>query len=130
MTKTDASFSKGERLCGIKAVSELFSGGRTLNLPPLRIIYRILPSDENYQRVRVLVTVPRRQFKKAVDRNLIRRRIKEAWRSDKSPLTEAVERTDSRLELAIIWNDTAIRSYDETSKSVKEAIGRLTRLKY
>jgi ribonuclease P protein component len=130
MTKTDASFSKGERLCGIKAVSELFSGGRTLNLPPLRIIYRILPSDENYQRVRVLVTVPRRQFKKAVDRNLIRRRIKEAWRSDKSPLTEAVERTDSRLELAIIWNDTVIRSYDETSKSVKEAIGRLTRLKY
>jgi ribonuclease P protein component len=130
MTKTDASFSKGERLCGIKAVSELFSGGRTLNLPPLRIIYRILPSDENYQRVRVLVSVPRRQFKKAVDRNLIRRRIKEAWRSDKSPLTEAVERTDSRLELAIIWNDTVIRSYDETSKSVKEAIGRLTRLKY
>ena len=130
MTQTNASFSKGERLCGIKAVSELFSGGRTLNLPPLRIIYRILPSDENYQRVRVLVTVPRRQFKKAVDRNLIRRRIKEAWRSDKSPLTEAVERTDSRLELAIIWNDTVIRSYDETSKSVKEAIGRLTRLKY
>ncbi len=130
MTQTNASFSKGERLCGIKAVSELFSGGRTLNLPPLRIIYRILPSDENYQRVRVLVSVPRRQFKKAVDRNLIRRRIKEAWRSDKRPLTEAVERTDSRLELAIIWNDTVIRSYDETSKSVKEAIGRLTRLKY
>jgi ribonuclease P protein component len=130
MTQTNASFSKGERLCGIKAVSELFSGGRTLNLPPLRIIYRILPSDENYQRVRVLVSVPRRQFKKAVDRNLIRRRIKEAWRTNKRPLTEAVQQTDSRLELAIIWNDTVIRSYDETSGSVKEAIGRLTRLKY
>jgi len=130
MTQTNASFSKGERLCGIKAVSELFSGGRTLNLPPLRIIYRILPADENHQRVRVLVSVPRRQFKKAVDRNLIRRRIKEAWRTSKRQLAEAVEQTDSRLELAIIWNDTVIRSYDETSESVKEAIGRLTRLKY
>jgi ribonuclease P protein component len=130
MTQTDASFSKGERLCGIKAVSELFSGGRTLNQPPLRIIYRILPADANLQPVRVLISVPRRHFKKAVDRNLIRRRIREAWRMNKTALKESLSGSASRLEVAIIWNDPAILSYDETSESVKEAIGRLTRLKY
>lgn len=130
MTQKDASFTKGERLCGIKAVSELFSGGRTLNLPPLRIIYRIVPADENLQPVRVLISVPKRNFKKAVDRNLIRRRIKEAWRMNKTILKETISGSASRLEVAIIWNDTVIRSYDETRKSVKEAIGRLTRLKY
>lgn len=130
MTLENASFSKGERLCGIKAVSELFSGGRTINLPPLRIIYRILPAGVNVHPVRVLISVPKRHFKKAVDRNLIRRRLKEAWRMNKTPLTEALSRSSSRLEVALIWTDTAIRSWEETGKSVKDAIGRLTRLKY
>ncbi|MFN2312969.1 MAG: ribonuclease P protein component [Bacteroidales bacterium] len=130
MTQTDASFSKEERLCGIKAVSELFSEGRSLNLPPLRIIYRILPADVNLHPVRVLISVPKGHFKKAVDRNLIRRRIREAWRINKTTLKENVSGSASRLEVAIIWNDTVIRPYDETLKAVKEAIGRLTRLKY
>lgn len=130
MTQTDASFSKGERLCGIKAVSELFSGGRSLNMPPLRITYRILPADVNLQPVRVLISVPKRHFKKAVDRNLIRRRIREAWRMNKTTLKENLSGSASRLEVAIIWIDTAIRPYDEILKAVKEAIGRLTRLKY
>jgi len=130
MTQTDASFSKGERLCGIKAVSELFSGGRTVNLPPLRLIYRILPADENFQPLRVMISVPKRNFKRAVDRNLIRRRIKEAWRMNKTPLKEALLQNNRRLEVAVIWNDTVIRNWEETVTAVKEALGRLTRLKY
>ncbi|MFZ2285756.1 MAG: ribonuclease P protein component [Bacteroidales bacterium] len=130
MTQTDASFSKGERLCGIKAVSELFSGGRTVNMPPLRLIYRILPADENLQTLRVMISVPKRHFKKAVDRNLIRRRIKEAWRMNKTPLKEVLSGSNRRLEVAIIWNDTVIRNWEETLTAVKEALGRLTRLKY
>lgn len=130
MTQTDASFSKGERLCGIKAVSELFSGGRTVNLPSLRLIYRILPADENLQPLRVMISVPKRHFKRAVDRNRIRRRIKEAWRMNKTPLKEALSQNNRRLEVAVIWNDTVIRSWEETMTAVKEALGRLTRLKY
>jgi ribonuclease P protein component len=130
MTQTDASFSKGERLCGIKAVSELFSGGRTVNLPPLRLIYRILPADENLHPLRVMISVPKRHFKRAVDRNLIRRRIKEAWRMNKTPLKEALSQNNRRLEVAVIWNDTVIRNWEETMTAVKEALGRLTRLKY
>ncbi len=130
MTHTDASFSKGERLCGIKAVSELFSAGRAINLPPLRIIYRILPAGDNREPLRVLVSVPRRHFRKAVSRNLIRRRIKEAWRMNKSTLKEALLSSGRRLEVAIIWNDTETRTWEETETAVREATGRLTRLKY
>ncbi|MDZ7633049.1 MAG: ribonuclease P protein component [Bacteroidales bacterium] len=130
MRHKDASFTRGERLCGIKAVSELFSGGRTINMPPLRVIYRMMPADEAHEPVRVLVSVPKRNFRKAVERNLIRRRIKEAWRKNKMPLKEVVSASGQRIELAVIWNDTLIRPYDETEKSVKDVIGRLTRLKY
>jgi ribonuclease P protein component len=130
MRQTDVSFSKGERLCGIKAVSELFSGGRGFNLPPLRVVYMVMPADEALRPVRLMVSVPKRHFKRAVDRNLIRRRIKEAWRKGKMPLESAVSGTGKRLELAIIWSDTVIRPYDETLKAVNDVIGRLTRLKY
>lgn len=130
MKKEDASFTKGERLCGIKAVSELFSGGRTINLPPLRIIYRVLTADESHASVRVMISVPKRNFRNAVDRNLIRRRIREAWRKNKMPLKEMISGTGKRLEVAILWNDTAIIPFDETEKAVKEVIGKLTRLKY
>jgi len=130
MKKEDASFTKGERLCGIKAVSELFSGGRTINLPPLRIIYRVMPADEAFLPVRVMISVPKRHFRKAVDRNLIRRRIREAWRKNKMPLTEMISVSGRRIEVAIIWNDTVIIPFDETEKAVKEVMGRLTRLKY
>lgn len=130
MKQKDASFTRGERLCGIKAVSELFSGGRNINMPPLRVIYRLMPADEALMPVRLLISVPKRHFKRAVDRNLIRRRIKEAWRKNKMPLTEIVSGTGRRIELAVIWNDTLIRSYDETETSVKELIERLTHLKY
>jgi ribonuclease P protein component len=130
MKKEDASFTKGERLCGIKAVSELFSGGRTLNLPPLRIIYRVLPADETHMPVRVMISVPKRHFRRAVDRNLIRRRIREAWRKNKMPLKEMISGTGKRIELAIIYIDTVIIPFDETEKAVKEVTGKLRHLKY
>ncbi|MRR18606.1 ribonuclease P protein component [bacterium] len=130
MKKEDASFTKGERLYGVKAISELFSGGRTINLPPLRIIYRIMPADEAHLPVRVMISVPKRHFRKAVDRNLIRRRIRETWRKNKTPLSDMVSGSGRRIEVAIIWNDTVIIPFDETEKAVKDAIGRLTHLKY
>lgn len=130
MTKSHLSFSKGERLCGVKAVSELFSGGRTITLPPLRIIYRVLPADPTLSPLRVLISVPKRYFKKAVDRNLIRRRIREAWRLNKKPLTETLVHQERRLEVALIWTGTVTGSWDETMKCVLETIRRLSRLKY
>lgn len=130
MKKEDASFTKGERLCGIKAVSELFSGGRTINLPPLRIIYRIMPADEAFMPVRIMISVPKRLFRKAVDRNLIRRRIREAWRKNKMPLKEMISGTGRRIEVALIWNDTVMIPFDETEQAVKKVIGKLTHLKY
>jgi len=129
MKQKKESFSKRERLCGIKAVSELFAGGRTINMPPLRVVYRVISSDESLPPLRVLISVPKRNFKKAVDRNLIRRRIKEAWRKNKQPLMMMPEK-GKRLELALLWIDTEIRTYDDIEKCVIEVMGRLSHLKY
>lgn len=125
-----ASFSKSERLCGVKTISELFAEGRSINLPHLRIIYRISPDTGELPPVRLLISVPKRHFKRAVDRNLIRRRIREAWRINKEPMLIALREKGRHADIAIIWNDTEIKPYAVTEKAIKEVIARVSGLKY
>ena len=128
MKQKAASFTKGEKLCGVKTISELFSTGRPLNLPSLRVIYRVMPADPFLEPVRVLISVPKRYFRKAVDRNLIKRRIREAYRQNKTVLINSLSGRGKRCDLAIIWNDTVIQPYSLTEECVKEMIGKLSRL--
>lgn len=129
MKKREASFRKGERLCGVRAISELFAEGRSLNLPSLRVICRFTPAIEGLHPVRVLITVPKRHFKKAVDRNLMRRRIREAWRKNKEPLVTLMKQAGRHAEIALIWTDTSVRSYEFTEKCITDAVSRVSGLK-
>lgn len=128
MKQIGASFKKGEKLCGVKAISDLFSGGKPLFLPPLKIIYRVMPEDPSLEPVRVLISVPKRYFRKAVDRNLLKRRIREAYRQNKLPLVSSLPGSGKRIDVAVIWNDTVIQPYALTEKCIKEMIGILSRL--
>ena len=128
MAEKTESFKKGERLCGVKTVSELFAGGTSFIAAPLRVVYRIMPAAEAVATVRVLISIPKREFRKAVDRNLIRRRIREAYRKNKSLLTNALSEKGKRMDIALIWIDSAMRTYKETEICIKEIIQRLSRL--
>jgi ribonuclease P protein component len=130
MKKTGASLRKNDRLCGVRAVSELFARGKTMVIPPLKVIFLLMPEDDLISPARVLVSVPGKQFRKAVDRNLIRRRIKESWRLNMLPLKEKMTASGRRIDLAIIWIDPEIGSYETTEKCVRRIIERLTHLKY
>lgn len=80
------SLPKSERLSGQKAVSALFEGGKSLTAGCLRCKY--LPGSEVS---RIVVTVPKRLFKRAVKRNLLKRRIREAYRLQKDLLQTPVD---------------------------------------
>ncbi|MEL6358617.1 MAG: ribonuclease P protein component [Bacteroidota bacterium] len=79
-----ATFKQEERLKSRKRIEELFKEGKAVNLPPLRLLY--LPCDElpNHQ---VLFTVSKKRFKRAVTRNKLKRRMREAYRLNKHLLT-------------------------------------------
>jgi ribonuclease P protein component len=130
MKKRAESFIKAERLCGVKAVSELFAEGRTINMPSLRVVCRFFPATPAIEPVRVLITVPKRHFKKAVDRNLMRRRLKEAWRKKKPPLIILMQQGGRRADIALIWTDTEIKTYAVAEKCITDAIARVSGLKY
>jgi ribonuclease P protein component len=80
-TKT---FRKAERLSRKKWIQELFDKGSSFNFYPYRILYIPHPDGVSSHN-QVMFTVPKRLFKRAVDRNKVRRRMREAYRLNKGP---------------------------------------------
>ena len=84
----DETLPKSERLCGATAVADLFEHGKGLTAGCFRCKYR-LRSDE--EPCRMVVSVPKRSFKRAVKRNLLKRRIRESYRRQKALLGIGVD---------------------------------------
>ena len=97
-----ATLSKSERLCGKKAIAGLMEHGKGGVAGCLR--YKYLKAGEAV--TRILVSVPKRHFKRAVKRNLLKRRIREAYRLQKDLLPVPVD-------IAFLYQDREVRSYDD-----------------
>lgn len=110
-------FKKTERLSKEKWIQELFEKGSSFYLFPFKIIY--LKHPESTLPNQILISVPSRQFKKAVDRNLIKRRIREAYRTQKSNLTQP-------LIFAIVYTAREILPFSEVKTKILIALTKLS----
>ena len=80
--KIDFSFHKTERLCSKKIIDKLFIEGKTIFVYPVKIVYLETSLSSKFP-VQAVFTVGKRNFKRAVQRNLIKRRMREAYRLNK-----------------------------------------------
>ncbi len=118
------SFGKEERLCRQSAIQELFANGKSFFSYPFKVVASALPTQEpfsNATAARVLFSVPKRAFKRAVARNRIRRRAREAYRKnriscDNSPLLQP-------LNIAYIY----IAKREESYQQIEESIQKINR---
>jgi ribonuclease P protein component len=76
------TFNKEERLCSRKYLDLLFKNGSSFLLYPLRVSY-LFVDDQQALPAQVVINVPKKRYKHAVDRNLLKRRIREAYRLQK-----------------------------------------------
>lgn len=119
-----ATFKKEERLCSKIAIDKVFAEGIPLFVFPFRLLY--LPMDENSSSpVKVLFSVPKKKFKRAVQRNLIRRRMKEAYRLNKETLFQFLGDNRKPIALVIIYTDKNISSYSKIEKQMIKLLGLL-----
>ena len=97
------NFPKREHIVSTRLIDQLFGSGSTsVAAYPLRAVYRMVERCQTGVPVQVLISVPKKRFKHAVDRNRVKRQVREAYRHCKQPLVNAVP-DDLSLLLSFIW---------------------------
>ena len=118
-SQTPNTLPKQERLCGKTAIGQLIAKGKHGNVPGLRFVY--LP-DNGTDTDRIMVSVPKKMFKRAVKRNLLKRRIRESWRKQKHSLL-----TDGGTDILFIYPMKEIQTYEQIYACVGQIIEKINK---
>ena len=98
------TLSKEERICSKKLINELFTGnGRSMTAFPLRVVFMKRTIVDDQPRAAMLMSVPKRHFKHAVDRNRVKRQVREAFRRNKSIITQNLTDDHEAVAMAFVW---------------------------
>ena len=113
------TFPKRERLNKTLYIQELFKTGSSFYLYPFKVIYRAHPEGQLAPR-QILIAVPARNFKRAVDRNLLKRRIREAYRINKHMIAQK-----PRTVIAYVYTAKEILDFDKVADQLIKTFDRL-----
>lgn len=122
MVNRKFTFPKQERLSWKRHIDLLFANGRSFVAFPLRVIYLPVEEDALSARASVLISVPKKKFKRAVKRNLIKRRMREAYRIHKHELFDALANNRQRMLVAFLYLDKEILPFSEIEKAMQKAL--------
>ena len=101
-------FPKREHIVSTKLIETLFgSGSKTMAAYPLRVVFRKVPRQQVDVPVQVLISVPKKWLRHAVDRNRVKRQIREAYRNCGHPLADAVQAQETLL-LGFVWTSNEL----------------------
>ncbi|WP_066632043.1 ribonuclease P protein component [Labilibacter marinus] len=124
MPQESFKFPKKEKLCSHIVIEELFSKGESFVCFPFRVIYlpTELPEDVPAQ---VLFSVSKRRFKRAVHRNLLKRRSREAYRLTRGAFIEYLEKSDQQIAFAMVYISGDQLPYAKICKGMKKGMKKL-----
>jgi ribonuclease P protein component len=119
------TFKKEERLCNKRLIDELFHNGSSFLCYPFKASW--LLTDEPLQfPVQILFSVSKKRFKRAVDRNLIKRRMREAYRLHKQQhLYDKVGGNEKKVILSLGYIGKEIAPYEFTEKKMLKLLTQL-----
>lgn len=114
-----ATLSKAERIKSLKTIDELFKNGSSFFLHPIKIIYGRYPTTGSAWQAAFMVS--KRTFKRSVDRNRIKRQLREAWRRNKS----LIAANELPVQVILIYTAQKLPLQEELNLAVIKAIQKI-----
>lgn len=124
------TFTKDERLCSIKEITALVKDGHVLFQYPFRVTYILKESqvqaDDSNSHIscKLLISVPKKNFKRAVHRNLLKRRIRESYRKNKGLLTPPAGKT---ANIMLVYVSKDILEYKYIESKIRDILGKVSK---
>jgi len=119
------TFSKGDRLKSKKALTSLFEHGKKVKNQLFTLVY-----IENIERknpiVKLAVSVPKRNVKKAVDRNRLKRLIKEVYRLRQPPFIDGIKDLDAAYDIMLIYHGNVNGTYKDIENKIMLLLNRFS----
>jgi ribonuclease P protein component len=116
------TFTKVERLSSKIEIDKLLEKGKSFHSSLFKIIWQ--KTTEGTVPAQIIISVPKRLFKKAVDRNRLKRLIREAYRKNKKILCENLN--NKKVQLMFIYKAKKIVEYIEVEEEIINALKKLS----
>jgi len=110
------SLAKKDRIKSKKIMESLFKEGKSLKKYPLKLIY--ISIEEENEALKFAVTVPKRLFKNAVDRNELKRKIREVYRKNNNILKQKLHHQNLKFALMFIYVSNIKEEYSKIEKEL------------
>lgn len=120
------TFPKAEHLYGKTTVDELYATGKAFVCYPLRVVFRPAEKRDGIP-ARCLVNAPKRRFKHAVDRNRIKRQLREAYRTNKAILFAPLSGKEYQLHLSINYVGDKMQTSSHIARKMTMALEKLAK---
>jgi ribonuclease P protein component len=120
------TLAASERLKSRKAIEQLFREGKAFTLLPFRVYYQ--PGNAPGSSLQFGAGVSTKNFKRAVDRNRVKRVMREAWRLQKTVLQDQLKEQNGKLDVFMIYTGRVLPEYKEVHEKTSRVISKLCHL--
>ena len=119
------SFPLAEHLKSKTIIDKVYTEGASVTAYPLRAVFLTMPIKEKQPLATILISVAKKRFRHAVDRNLVKRRLREAYRLNKQPFIEELEKSGKCMAIAILYIDTKHNNTAFLKSKMKKLLGNI-----